>query len=200
VNLSKAMYGKALSTGNSVNEIGIKLDAIDTLKTHSNLFGEWENYLKAKGYKNVDRGNMLKFIMRQGPQDWEQEWNTVVQAQTIEQLTGLNVGPELNKRGKPIKGSGDLSYKFLQGLQKHMLPGGEVDYQALGQALLAADEGRLYGIGITKKDAARLAYGTPQAPKIAQKVQRALATYQARFTSQQAQMQQGTSLAGSESE
>lgn len=201
VNLSKSLFGAALQKQNSISEIGTKLEAIHTLKTNAGLFGEFENYLKSKGHKGVDRGNMLKFVMRKGSLDWEQEWNTVVQAQAIEQTTGLNVGPELGKHGKPIKGSADFSYKFLQGLQKHMLPGQEPNYQALGQALAAIPEAHLYGMGLTKKDAARLAYGSPQAPKIAQKIQRAVATYSARLNIQPTgPTQQGGSVSQSMSE
>jgi len=178
---SRDAYGLAVKNGNSPSEIKAKIEALDTLKTNTATFQNFVEYLTAKGLappKGITKGHLLQFIMKQGPAQWEQEWNTASQAAALEQLA-IDVG-------KPKTGS-DVSYKELAALQKALPPGTQPDYGQLADALKALPASKLYGYGLTKKALLTLAYGGKGADAIAQTATRALAQYRLAVTEPGAQ-------------
>jgi len=173
--LNKQAYGLAIKNGNSPSEIRAKIEALDILRTNSDVFGQFSDYLVTRGVINkpLTKADLLAFVMKQGPKAWEQEWQTAYAASQIE-ATGISIG-----RGE------DIGYKGLQGLIKHAGPGidiTKVDYAQLAQMVQTAlPASALYQAGITKKALVALAFGGPKAVPIAQRVQDVLATYKARF-------------------
>jgi len=176
--LSVDAYGLAVKNGNSPSEIRAKVQALDTLKTNRAVFGQFGDYLNALGLApkgGLKKGDLLQFVMGQGPKAWEQAWTTANAAAQIERA-GLDVG-------RPKQG-GDIGYRGLVRLEKQMLPGDQVDYKGLAEAVHALPASELYGAGITKKDILKMAFGVKGAENIADRVRGVLATYQARFEPQ----------------
>jgi hypothetical protein len=173
--LNRHAYGLAIKNGNSPSEIRAKMEALDILRTNGDVFGQFSDYLVTRGVINkpMTKGDLLAFVMKQGPKAWEQEWQTAYAASQIE-ATGISIG-----RGE------DIGYKGLQGLIKHAGPGidiTKVDYAQLAQMVQTAlPASALYQAGITKKALVALSFGGPKAVPIAQRVQDVLATYKARF-------------------
>jgi hypothetical protein len=182
-NFNREAYGMAIKNGNSPSEIQDKIEALDTLKTNRDVFMQFNEYLVAKGKappKGLTRKDMLAFIMKQGPVEWEQEWNTASQAAQLAKLQ-IDVG-------KPKTGS-DISYKELQKLQQNLPPGTEPDYKGIAAALESLPASKLYGYGLTKKDIVTLGYGGKGAAQIAEVATRALAQYRTAVTEPGAQPQ-----------
>jgi hypothetical protein len=180
-NLSTQAYGLAIKNGNSPSEIKEKIQALDSLRTNKDVLQQFNEYLAAKGLvgpKGMTREEALRFIMRQGPVQWEQEWNIASQAAQLAKL-GVDVG-------KPKTGS-DLSYKELKNLQGNLAPDEQPNYQALAEALKAIPYSQLYGYGLTRKDVTKLAYNAPGADQIAEVATRALAQYRTAVTEPGAQ-------------
>jgi len=190
-NFSRDMYGKALKNNNSPSELKAKIEAIDTLKSDPTTFQNFNEYLLAKGVikKPLDKKELATFLMRQGPPQFEQEWNTAAQAAQLERMA-IDVG-------KPKTGS-DVSYKELKKLQKNLPPGEQPDYSGLAQALKALPASTLYGYGLTKKKLLDLAYGAPGAEQVAEVATRALAQYRTAVTEPTAQSQLAQSQTGTQ--
>ena len=172
--LSPQAYGFAVKNGNSPSEIKAKIQAVDTLKTNTDMFQEFNNYLVATGVskKPMTRHEALRFVMGQGPKAFEQAWTSASDAATLARYS-IDVS-------KPKEG-GDLSYRDLKKLQKQLPPGEELDTAALAESLSAMPASALYRMGITQKDRAELAFRTKNAPAIAARVQLTLATARERF-------------------
>jgi hypothetical protein len=179
---SRDAYGLAIKNGNSPSELKSKIEAIDTLKTNRDVFQQFNEYLVAKGLadpkKGVTKPEMLQFIMKQGPAQWEREWGTASQAAELAKME-IDVG-------KPKTGS-DISYKELQKLQKNLPQGQEPDYGQLAEALKSLPASKLYGYGLTKKSLLTLAYNGKGAAQIAEVATRALAQYRIAVTEPGAQ-------------
>jgi hypothetical protein len=179
---SRDAYGLAIKNGNSPSELKSKIEAIDTLKTNRDVFQQFNEYLVAKGLadpkKGITKPEMLQFIMKQGPAQWEREWSTASQAAELAKME-IDVG-------KPKTGS-DISYKELQKLQKNLPQGQEPDYGQLAEALKSLPASKLYGYGLTKKSLLTLAYGGKGAAQIAEVATRALAQYRTAVTEPGAQ-------------
>lgn len=173
---SMKAYGQALKNGNSPTEIKAKIEALDILKTNRSMFEEFSGYLQATGLTNnpLNKKQLRQFIMKQGPKEWEEAWETANDAAALEKLD-VSVGP-----------GDDVGYKELARLRNQMLPGQEVDYGALADMGSKLGAARLYGFGVTKKDLVDMAYGTKRAPKIAERVKLALGTWQATASEQRA--------------
>jgi hypothetical protein len=181
-NLSVEQYGLAIKNGNSPSEVKEKMQALDILKTNKGTLENFSEYLLAKRIVNkpLQKGDLLAFVMRQGPKRWEQEWDTASQAAELARLE-IDVG-------KPKTGS-DISYKELQKLQKGLPAGEAPDYKAIAGALQSLPASKLYGYGLTKKDIVTLGYGGKGAKEIAEMATRALAQYRTAVTEPGAQPQ-----------
>lgn len=176
-NFSRQMYGYALRQGNSPAEIKAKINALDQIKEHKDLLGQFNEYLLATREikKPLTKAELAKFVMREGPKQFEDAWETAQQAGALAQF-GVDVG-------KPKTGS-DVSYKQLKKLQGMLLPGQDPDYQALSDVLAAMPASQLYGMGLTKKDALAVAYGGARQQAVVDQAKKAVATYAARFEPQ----------------
>jgi hypothetical protein len=174
-NLNPQAYGLAVKNGNSPSEIKAKLEALDSLKTNRDVLANFNEYEIATGRikQPLTKQEMLQFIMRQGPVEFEQDWNTASQSAQLAKL-GVDVG-------KPKTGS-DLSYKELKNLQGNLAPGEEPDYAALAEGLKALPASALYGYGLNRKDIAKLAYKAPGYQQIAEVATRALTQYRVAVT------------------
>jgi hypothetical protein len=180
-NFNRDMYGMAIKNNNSPSEINEKIEALDILKTNATTFQNFSEYLTAKGLapkKGITKQDLLAFVMKQGPVQWEQEWNTASQAAELQRLA-IDVG-------KPKTGS-DISYKEIQKLQKGLPQGTEPDYKGMAAALDSLPASKLYGYGLTKKDIVTLGYGGKGAKQIAEVATRALAQYRIAVTEPGAQ-------------
>jgi hypothetical protein len=168
-NWSQAAYAQALKNGNSPTEMKQKIEAEDILKSNPGLFQEFSDYLVAQGItkKPLERAELRQFILKQGPKEFTMAFQTAQEAGLLAQY-GIDVG-------KP-SGGGDVSYKELKQLQGSLLPGQTVDVQALASAAAALPASRLYGLGITEKDIATLAYKGKHWQAIAGRVQLAIGT------------------------
>ena len=174
--LGRDAYGFALKNDNSPNEIVAKLKAVDSLKENRALLAEFGDYLVATGVakRPPKREDLLNFVMKQGPAEWEQAWETATQAAAIQQF-GITVGRD-----------SDVSYKDLKKFQSGLLPDTQPDFAALAKAAATLGASRLYGMGITAKDLVELSYGGKNAPKIAERVKLALGTATAAATEERA--------------
>lgn len=188
--LSKGGYGMALKNGNSPSEIKAKLQADDIMKQNQEVFQEYGQYLVDTGVtkKPPSREELRKFIMKQGPKEWEQAYQTAYTASQIEKYGGLGIDI----------GKGDnISYHGLQKLIKQAPPGTdptEIDWRQMARtAAEVLPASRLYGLGITKTDMIKLELGTPDAVKIESRAKLAKATADAFGSEQRAvpQLTQG---------
>lgn len=174
--LSRAAYGLAIKNGNSPSEIKSKLQAVDVLREHADVFTEFSDYLVATneiGPKGLSKDEMLQFIMHQGPKRWEQIWQTSYTASQIE-AAGIGVGP-----GQEVR------YKELRKLIGMAPPGTDptkIDFTQLAEDVQTVlPLSALYKAGLTGRDLIQLRLGGPKAVEIATRVQRVIGTYRARF-------------------
>lgn len=173
--LSKGMYGYALKKGNSPSEMRDKIQAVDLYKENKEVYDEFNQYEVALGRikKPMDRNEMMKFIMKQGPKEFEQDWQTAYTASQIEKYAGLGV--DIGKGDK-----NDIGYQGLQKLLKQAPPGTDptkIDWSDTARLAAASQPAsRLYGLGITDKDYLKVALGTPDAVKIESRIKLAQAT------------------------
>lgn len=180
--LSPEAYGAAIKGGNSPSEIRAKLSAEDILRSNAQVFGEFSDYLVARGIvspKGLSKDDLRQFVMGQGPKALEQEWQTAYSAAQL-----ANVGVDVGKKNA----GADVSYKTLSHLESRfeaLNPGQQVEnlgqsfYNQILESAKAIDVGKLYSIGITKKDLLVLAFGGKNVSAVAEKVSRALDTYHA---------------------
>jgi hypothetical protein len=184
--LSPHAYGLAIKQGNSPSEIRAKVTASDTMREHAETFREFSDYLMATGRtkKPLTRKDLEAFVMKMGPKEWEDAWEEAYTASQIERSGIMTIG-----RGP----DNDLSYRGLKKLLKQADPNVDVtkldwsDLADLAGEVLPAS--RLYGAGITEKDLVKLKLKTPDAHKIASRVQLAVGTAMATATEQRANPQ-----------
>lgn len=192
MHIGKAQVGVMVAQGISANEARQRLTALDRMRSNRTVLNNFAEFLTAKGLapkKGISRKDLFNFVMRQGPAEWEREWDSAYSSAQLQNI-GIDVG-------RPKTGS-DISWDNLGKLVKRfesLNPGQDVAnlgqdfYQGIAQNLLALEPAKLYQIGLNKRDILKLAYGDPEAGDIAMRVKRAIGTYRARFEDPAAQNQ-----------
>jgi len=179
--LSKDMVGTLIKGNNSLTEAKEKIDALDKMREYKPILDSFAEYLRATGKaKKFGPKERMDFILRQGPREWEKEWDA---AYTTAQLSAAGIDV-----GKPKKGS-DLSFKQLNKILGEAKALGGIDpskftaadYQNLANNLSMIPTADLYGMGVTKKDIVALQFGTKGSRETLGKLQRAAAQYSARL-------------------
>ncbi len=142
-------YGLAIKNGNSPSELRDKLTALDYLKTNPQLYHNFSEYLVARGVikKPLGQAELLQTIMHQGPEEFYKEWETAQAASALQRIGKIDVGT-------PKSGS-DISYKALQGFQKHLQPGQKPNFDIIN----AIPRSYWYEQGISMKALVAAVYG-----------------------------------------
>jgi hypothetical protein len=185
-NLNDQQIGFLLKQGVSASEFQTRLRGLNSLDSNRDMLDSYNNYLLTTGVINkpLSRSDLFKFVMGEAPKEWEQQWQIAYSSGQLANI-GITVG-------RPSTGS-DISYKQLGRLENRfeaLNPGQEVEnlgqdfYAKLAEAAKSIPISKLYGAGVTKKDIVALGFGGKRAPEIADRVQRVLATYGARFEPQ----------------
>jgi hypothetical protein len=192
MNLSRQQIGVMVGQGISAWEARDRLAALDSMRANRDMLQNFAAYLDANGLApkgGISRKDLFKFVMREGPAEWEKAWDNAYAATQIEDA-GIGIGP-----------GEDIGIKKLGRILKNAPPGFDVtklDYAGLAQMVIKVlPASQIYKAGITKKALIKLAIGGPEAEPIAERVRRVLATYSSRFEGQALpQLNQGGLMTG----
>lgn len=154
----------------SPSEFGDRATAYSRLKRNNDLYRAFEAELTRKGAKDVNRKNMLKFILGVGNEKWYDTWNDAV-TRNAAQMAGLAVG---RKNALDALPQGIIERISGMGLSQSALNQG---FEALADDIATwLPESQARGAGLTASDFVTLRFGGKNRMQIKEKVDTLIAS------------------------